>query len=64
MCLLRQPEYSSLRAAGAPPRTPRRGLIQTGFPSRVFAMPPVFPTRLTATARSEVPHHNLPEQKS
>ena len=32
------------RAAGAPPRTPRRGLIQTGFPSRAFAM-----------RRSEVP---------
>src|SRR3954449_5431051 len=26
------------RAAGAPSRQPRRGLIQTGFPSRVFAM--------------------------
>ncbi len=36
--LERHPEYSCPRAAGAPPRTPRRGLIQTGFPSRVFAM--------------------------
>jgi len=28
-------------AAGAPSRTPRRGLIQTGFPSRVFPDAPV-----------------------
>ena len=38
------------RAAGAPPRTPRRGLIQTGFPSRALAM-----------RRSEVPS-DTPEQ--
>ena len=29
------------RAAGAPPRTPRRGLIQTGLPSRVVRDAPV-----------------------
>ena len=33
--------YSGRRAAGAPPRTPRRGLIQTGFPSRVVRDAPV-----------------------
>ena len=48
LCPPRQPEYSYPGAAGAPSRTPRRGLIQTGFPSRVVAMrrsevPPTLP---------------------
>jgi len=41
LCLVGRPEYSSVHAAGAPSRTPRRGLIQTGFPSRVFRDAPV-----------------------